>query len=121
MKIAMCCERPDQESKISLRLGRAAQVAIYDDREDSWQFAENSQNLNAAQGAGIQTAQNIVNSGAEILLAANAGPKAMRVLQASDVEVYRALPDMTLSECVEMFKTAKLEKLEAANVEGHWV
>jgi predicted Fe-Mo cluster-binding NifX family protein len=120
MKIAICSIEKDPDTAISPRLGRSPWIAIYDTETEKWQFEENSQNLNAAQGAGIQTAQNIINAQAKVVLTTNAGPKAMRVLGQGGVGVYEVPSESTLTESVKLFEQGSLKKLDDANVEGHW-
>ena len=121
MKIAVCCNDNNDGSMISSRLGRSPWLGVYDDQSESWSFIENTQNLNAAQGAGIQTAQNIVNTGAEVLLTNNSGPKAMQVLQMAEIKVYQAPTDKTITDCIELYKADSLNPISSANVEGHWI
>ncbi len=106
---------------ISVRFGRSPWIGIYDDESGQWEFISNTQNLNAAQGAGIQTAQNILNSDANVVLTCNAGPKAMRVLRGGDAVVYEVQKDRSVSECLALYKSNSLKVMETANVEGHWV
>ncbi len=121
MKIAICCEQNSTDSMISVRFGRSPWIGIYDDESGQWDFIGNTQNLNAAQGAGIQTAQNILNSDAKVVLTCNAGPKAMKVLQDGEVVVYEAAKGGSISECLSLYKSNSLKVMEDANVEGHWV
>ena len=54
----------------------------------TFEIIDNQQNLNAAQGAGIQSAETVVRSGAKVLVSGHCGPKAFRVLAAAGVKVY---------------------------------
>jgi len=121
MKIAICCLENNEKSQVSERLGRSPWLGIYDTDTDKWEFLENSQNLNAAQGAGIQTGQNLVNAGAEVVLARNFGPKAMQVLQMAGVKVCEVPCGEDISECIRMYKSGELKELASANVESHWI
>ena len=121
MKIAICSEQNESESLASQRFGRAPWIGVYDDVSEQWEFVSNTQNLNAVQGAGIQTAQNILNSQADVVLTCNAGPKAMRVLQAAKVAVYQLTNQQSVSDCIDLYKSNKLSVMEEANVEGHWI
>lgn len=121
MKIAICSEQNRPDSVISQRFGRSPWIAVYDKNTSQWDFAANNQNLDAVQGAGIQTAQNILNTGASIVLACNLGPKAMSVLQAANAKVYQAQENSGIDTNVEMFLQGALELMKQANVEGHWI
>ena len=54
MKIAISSSGSTLEDTIDLRFGRAAMFIIYDLDHENFTSVDNEQNLNAAQGAGIQ-------------------------------------------------------------------
>ena len=64
MRIAVTAERTDSISPVDTRFERAKYFVIYDTESNMYSTIDNEQNLNAAQRAGTQAAQNIVNSGA---------------------------------------------------------
>ena len=121
MKIAICAQDKNEDSLVDSRFGRAACFAIFDDQNKQWTFIENAQNTQAAQGAGIQAAQFIIDADAEVLLARNTGPKAITALQASQVKVFNVSADMTIRQALDAYLDDKLEQMDQANVEGHWV
>lgn len=120
MKIAITAFGTDENAKLDLRFGRAAYFMVYDDQTAAWSHADNKQNLEAVQGAGIQAAQHIRNLGAEILITGNVGPKAFKVLSANGIKVYNA-GNFTVKEALAAFENRLLPELTQANVEGHWV
>jgi predicted Fe-Mo cluster-binding NifX family protein len=107
------------EGMLDERFGRAQKIIVYDPETKNSKVIDNKLNMSASQGAGIQTAQNIVNAGVKIVLTGHAGPNAFRVLNAAGIEAYAAL-NMTGREAIEAFKNGKLVKLTGADVEGHW-
>lgn len=120
MKVAVTSFGSAYSDKVDPRFGRAAYFMVYDEDKGSWQCANNQQNLEAAQGAGIQAAQTIRQLGADVLITGNVGPKAFKVLSVSGIKVYSAA-ELTVEKAYEMFKNGRLTELAAANVEGHWV
>jgi predicted Fe-Mo cluster-binding NifX family protein len=76
-------------------------------------------NLNAAQGAGIQAAQNVVRSGAQAIISGHFGPKAFQVIQMAGLDVYSAM-NITVKEAIQSFESGKLTKLAGADVASHW-
>ncbi len=72
-------------SLIDARFGRTSGFLIVDDANEP-QYISNEQNLNATQGAGIQAAQNVANTGAEVVITGNCGPKVFRVLSAASIK-----------------------------------
>lgn len=119
MKVVVTSQGETLESKVDPRFGRAKNFIIVDTESGDFECVDNAQNLNAAQGAGIQAAQNVANTDAEALVTGNCGPKAFKVLEASKIKVYVGA-DGTVAEAIEKFKNGELNEAENANVEGHW-
>ena len=120
MKIAVTAQSHDAEGAMDGRFGRARCFAVLDDASDAWTFVDNTQNLNAAQGAGTQSARAVSETDAEVVITGNVGPKAFATLRAAGVRVYLC-DAATVREAVEAFKTGKLTETDDSNVEGHWV
>jgi len=120
MKIAFSTSGTDLNAPLDTRFGRAARFLVYDTETSVFTLTDNKQNLNAAQGAGIQSAQNVASTGAQALVSGHCGPKAFRVLTAADIRVY-ASDAPTVAEALARFNAGKLAALKDADVEGHWV
>ncbi len=119
MKVAVAATGSTLESSVDSRFGRAPGFIVIDIEDGKFSFADNNQNLNAAQGAGIQAAQNVASTGAGAVLAPNFGPKAFQVLQAAGIKMY-ICSTMPVQEAVEAYKAGKLTEITSANVQGHW-
>ncbi len=119
MKIAVTSQGKDIDSKVDPRFGRAAYLIIVDSDTDDFQVIDNSANVNAMKGAGIQAASNIVNSGAEVLLTGFCGPNAFKALKAGKVAVSNDAAG-TVREAVKAYLDGKLPHSGSANVDGHW-
>jgi predicted Fe-Mo cluster-binding NifX family protein len=109
-----------QGESLDTRFGRAATLCFIDTEAGGRRTVPNTQTLQAAQGAGIQTAQRAIDEGAEAVVAANIGPKAFRVLSAAGVRVYTAASG-TVEDLVSQLQAGKLPEADGATVEGHWV
>jgi predicted Fe-Mo cluster-binding NifX family protein len=120
MKVAITTSGRDLSAPLDRRFGRAAGFLIVDTETGETAYESNDQNLNAAQGAGIQAAQNVAATGAEALISGHCGPKAFRILNASNIAIYTA-EAATVQEAIDQFNAGKLTKAESADVEGHWV
>ncbi len=120
MKIAITTEEKSLESMLDTRFGRAGQFILYETDDDSWEVLDNTQNLQAAQGAGIQAAQNIVQAGAQALITGHTGPKAWHVLLKAGIPIYYS-PRKPVKELIAAFKNGTLEKATGADVDSHWV
>ncbi len=120
MKIAITSSGENLDNEIDLRFGRTKGFIIYETNDASFEFIDNVQNLEAAQGAGIQAAQNVVNKNIEAVITGHCGPKAFKVLSTSGVKVY-TVETGKISEIIEKFKNGELQEAASADVEGHWV
>ena len=120
MKVAVTSQGPDMASEVDPRFGRARFFIVVD--TDTGEFAthDNTQNLNAVQGAGIQAAQNVASLGVGAVITGNVGPKAFTTLRAGNVETYIGASG-SVSDAVEQLKAGRLECVSKPNVEGHWV
>jgi predicted Fe-Mo cluster-binding NifX family protein len=108
------------EAGVDPRFGRAAKFVVVDLDTGAVESIDNAQNVNAAQGAGIQAAQNVANLGVGALITGHCGPKAFRVLSAAGVKIHAGASG-TVAEAVEKYKKGELTELDSADVEGHWV
>lgn len=116
MRIAITAHGGDRHAKIDPRFGRADYFVLYDKETNTWSALPNTQNIEAAHGAGIQAGQTIAQSGANILLTGHVGPKAFRVLVAANIATY-SFGDMegTAEEALNAFFNNKLSSVFAAN------
>ncbi len=120
MKIIVTSQGADMESEIDQRFARARCLIEVDLETGAHEVVDNTQNLEAMQGAGVQAAQNVVARGVEAVLTGHCGPKAFRVLQAAGVKVCVGL-DGKVSAAVAGYKAGDIQPTAAADVEGHWV
>ncbi|MFZ5981375.1 MAG: NifB/NifX family molybdenum-iron cluster-binding protein [Candidatus Zixiibacteriota bacterium] len=120
MKIAVTSQGTDLTSKVDPRFGRAQYFIIVDTSNDDFKTIENTQNLNAVQGAGVQAAQNIVREKVDIVVSGNLGPKAYMTLNAAGIKI-ALWSDGTVAEAVQFVKDNRLQIIQSPNVEGHWM
>jgi predicted Fe-Mo cluster-binding NifX family protein len=119
MEIAITTAGFDLDGMVDTRFGRAPRFLIYYSKTGAFTIKENTQNLNAAQGAGIQTAMHLANSKVDAVITGNCGPKAFAVLDAAKIKVFLC-SDCSIEQALQMLKKNELTPLEKANVEGHW-
>jgi len=120
VKIALTSQGKELSSEVDLRFGRAKWLIVVDTESGDLQAYDNAVNLNAAQGAGIQTGQNIANLGVEAVITGNVGPNAFKTLSAAGIKIFLA-ETQTVQEAIDLFKAGKLREVDNANVEGHWI
>ncbi len=119
MIIAVSTSGENLSSPVDSRFGRAPRFLIFDSENGDFQLVDNTQNLNAAQGAGIQSAQNVINSGAKVLITGHTGPKAFDVLRSAEIAIYN-IENVSIQQALDLLKEGKLSCADTADVEGHW-
>jgi len=120
MKIAITAQGNELSSEIDLRFGRAKWLIVVDTETGDFQAHDNTVNLNAAQGAGIQTGRNVANLGVDAVITGNVGPNAFKTLNTAGVKMLLA-EKQSVQDAIDSFKTGKLKEVDQANVEGHWI
>jgi predicted Fe-Mo cluster-binding NifX family protein len=119
MKIAVSSKGKDLDAQVDPRFGRATYILIVDMSDKSVKVLDNSANVNAFKGAGIQAAASVGDSGADVLLTGYCGPNAFRTLTATGVKVVNDVSG-TVREALEAFEQGKLTVASSPNVDGHW-
>ncbi len=119
MKIAFTTSGKTLDSPLNPRFGRAPGFLIYDTDDRSVEYISNTQNYNAAQGAGIQSAQNLGDAGVSAVVTGHCGPKAYSVLARAGITVYNTSL-ATVAEALEALQKGELPPAEGPDREGHW-
>ena len=119
MKIAVTTTGNDLEARVDARFGRAPQFLIYDTQSRAFYIKDNEQNLNASQGAGIQSAMNLAAETVDCVITGNCGPKAYATLGAAGIAVYTC-KDSTVAEVIQRLQNGELTASTGANVASHW-
>jgi len=119
MLIAVTAKSSKPESEVDPRFGRAICFHLVDTDTGETKIVENKQSLEAVQGAGIQTAETIINQKAEAVLTGHCGPKAFQVLNAAGVKVIVGV-EGKIDEVVEKYKSGGYQAASSPDVESHW-
>lgn len=119
MKIAISTSGDGLDAPVDSRFGRAPRFMIIDSVSRTFSMIDNTQNLNAEQGAGIQSAQHVVDAGVSAVITGHAGPKAFKVLAAAKIDVYLC-EGRTIAQALDLLAAGKLTIADSADVEGHW-
>lgn len=88
MKIAVSSKGQSLHDAVDTHFGRCAGFVIHDSNTQTSSFLSNSQQQNATDGAGIQTAKLIVNADVDVLITGQIGPKAMQVLSQTQIQIF---------------------------------
>ncbi|MCG6200510.1 NifB/NifX family molybdenum-iron cluster-binding protein [Psychromonas antarctica] len=118
MKIAISTAGNNLDAQVELRFGRASSFLLFDTDTRNFSMLDNSEQVNAMQGAGIKTAQNIVTAGADVLISGHCGPKAMQVLNAKNIAVYVTEKNV-IGTAIANLQNGLLEQITTHDVAGH--
>lgn len=119
MRVVVTSQGPALDSLADPRFGRARYLILMDTDTGEFSAVDNDVNLNASQGAGIQTGKKVVELKAQAVITGHMGPKAFAVLNAGGVAVYTDSSG-TVGQVVEHFMAGTLRQVHAPDVEGHW-
>lgn len=87
MKICITSTGSDKKSPADFRFGRCKYFAVYDDKTEEFEFIMNPR-VEAQQGAGITSAQKVIDMELNAVITGNIGPNAMRLLNGANIKVY---------------------------------
>jgi predicted Fe-Mo cluster-binding NifX family protein len=119
MKICVTAQGEDLAAAVDPRFGRARFFVIYDDEAETFEAIDNTQNMNAAGGAGVQSATAIAETGCGCVVSGHIGPKAMSVLQAASMKVFIGA-EGTVSQALEALARGDLKQVSEADVAQRW-
>ncbi len=119
MKVAISTTGQTLDAPLDPRFGRARNFLVYDLEERTFQVIDNTENVNAAQGAGVQTAAALARAGVKSLVTGHCGPKAFEVLTAAGITVYTS-PAATVTAALEQLRSGALEPAPSPDRASHW-
>ncbi|MCL4514381.1 MAG: NifB/NifX family molybdenum-iron cluster-binding protein [Firmicutes bacterium] len=119
MRLAITSTGPSLEDAVDEHFGRARYILIVDTKTGLVDPIDNHDNLNAAQGAGINAAQLVADRGAEWVLTGHAGPKAFAALQKAHIRV-AAVGSGSGRSALDRFRRGELPAIAESDVESHW-
>ena len=118
MKIVISSTGEDLNAQVDPRFGRCQYFLIVDTDTMNYKSISNESAISSG-GAGIQAAQNVAKTGAEVVLTGNMGPKAFQTLSAAEIKVFTGA-NGTIKEVIDKYKKGELKQIESATVERHF-
>jgi predicted Fe-Mo cluster-binding NifX family protein len=119
MIVAVTAKGTHLSDEVDPRFGRAPYILLVDTETMQYEAFDNSSNVNAFKGAGIQAATMVADKGAKVLLTGYCGPNAFKTVQAAGMKVVSDVTG-TVEEAVKTFLSGNVQYSENANTEGHW-
>ena len=106
MKILITSQGNNKDSLMSPKFGRCSYFYIYDIDSNVEEIIKNDA-ANAGGGAGIQSANFVIDNNIDVLITGNLGPNASEVLNESEIKILTA-PIKSVSEIIEDYKQKRL-------------
>jgi len=119
VKIAVSASGPTLDAAVDPRFGRAPYILLVDPDTLEFETVANQINLQAAQGAGIQTASLVARYKPVAVLTGHCGPKAYQTLQAAGIQVVVEVHG-PVRQAVEDYRAGQLRAAGGPNVTAHW-
>ena len=119
MKICITSSGQSLEDAIDPRFGRCQYFIMVDTESMQFEAIQNPA-ISAGGGAGIQAAQLVAEKGAELVLTGNVGPNAFNTLQAAGLKIVVGLPNITVRQAVEGFKSGQYQYVGGPSVDAHY-
>jgi predicted Fe-Mo cluster-binding NifX family protein len=112
MKLVVTAQGSELDSPVDPRFGRAKYFLVFDTDTQQAVPLDNAANLNAAHGAGVQSAKTVADTGAEAVISGNIGPKAFDALRAAGIAVYSGA-EGSARDAVRQFTKGKLTEIRS--------
>ncbi|MBN1449181.1 MAG: NifB/NifX family molybdenum-iron cluster-binding protein [Bacteroidetes bacterium] len=104
MTIAITTTGKEWKDRMDARFGRASGFFLIDQESGNTRYLDNSDNVNAAHGAGPGATQILTNAGVSVLITGNIGPKAQDAIQAAGIRVELMDGNPTVEEAYAAFQ-----------------
>ncbi|MCA1961814.1 MAG: NifB/NifX family molybdenum-iron cluster-binding protein [Desulfomonile sp.] len=119
MRIAVTSTGKDIDSPVDPRFGRARYILILDEKGTVSEVVDNTANVNALKGAGIQAGKLLADRKVDVLVTGHCGPNAFTVLEAAGIKV-AVQQSGTVRQAVAKIMSGEAEFADKPNVEAHW-
>jgi predicted Fe-Mo cluster-binding NifX family protein len=116
MRVAISATGPDLQSNVDPRFGRCAFLIFYDTDAGDWEAVPNA-NRDASGGAGIRTAQSVIDRGADAIVTGNIGPNAMQVFS-GQIKVHTGFSG-SIEEALQALRAGSLPDATSPTVKDH--
>jgi predicted Fe-Mo cluster-binding NifX family protein len=118
MKIAFTTSGTNLFASLDSNFAHAPRFLVYDVGSKRFEIIDNQHDLNAVQGAGIQSAETAVRLGVKYLVTGYCGPKAFRVLCAAGIKIFNTYAP-TVAKALKQYLDGYLVEVDSGDVERH--
>lgn len=118
MKICVSSTGKNLDADVDPRFGRCQFFLVIDTDTLNFDYISN-ESIMASGGAGIQAAQTVAKTGANVVITGNIGPNAFQTLHAAGIKVITGVNGY-IKEIVEKFKNGELKETNNPSVGSHY-
>jgi predicted Fe-Mo cluster-binding NifX family protein len=118
VKIAVSATEPSLDAQVDPRFGRCQYFIVIDLDTMQYEAVENRGTL-VGGGAGISSAQTIVDKGVQVVLTGDCGPNAFQVLSSAGIKVVTGVSGK-VQDAVRDYKAGKYQANSQPSVSSHW-
>ena len=111
MNICVTSSGPNLDSLIDPRFGRCPYFIFVNDKNLEKIRAISNEGVNAVRGAGVQSAQTVIDQNADVVITGNVGPNSFRVLNDSKIRIFQAATGLKVKEVLASFKQNQLVEI----------
>lgn len=120
MNVAISAQGSELTALVDPRFGRARWILIINTETGAFTAIDNSANVDASGGAGVQAATTVASQGANALITGNVGPNAHKVLAAAGIAIHTVGNGVRVCDALDSFRNGDLPVVEQPTVSGHW-
>ena len=118
MKIAVSSKGPTLEDQVDPRFGRCPYFLIVNPVSLEFEALPNT-SAELGGGAGIQSAQLVIEQGASVILTGSCGPNAVKVLEQGNVHIVTGVSGM-VTQAVQQFAAGSLKSSNTEPAAGRF-
>ena len=118
MKICVSSTGENLDADVDPRFGRCRYFLIVDSDTLNFNSISNESNI-ASGGAGIQAAQTVAKTGANVVITGNIGPNAFQTLQAAGIKVITGANGF-IKDIVKRFNNGEFKETNIPSVKSHY-
>lgn len=110
MIIVISSQKPEPDSPVDPRFGRAQYFVTLDTDSQKWDSYPNPA-VRQSGGAGVAAAQFVIDKKVDVVLSGDFGPNASRALNGANIQMAMFTPEVdTVQSAVELFNQGKLKR-----------
>ena len=117
VKLAVSSGGRSLESNVEPRFGRCRFFIVYDSESSNFEVLDNG-GESAPGGAGVQAAQSVARSGAEVVITGNVGPNAFKALEAAGLSVFTGVGG-SVQQAIDRYLAGDLNASSGPSVGPH--